>query len=53
MMIAFPLVGHATWHAYRDLVADDSDDVAEVIEASEGASGADGGVAEGGDGDMA
>jgi uncharacterized membrane protein len=26
MMIAFPLVGHATWHAYRDIVADDSED---------------------------
>jgi uncharacterized membrane protein len=22
MIVVFPLLGHATWHAYRDLVAD-------------------------------
>ena len=22
LLIMFPLIGHATWHAYRDLVAD-------------------------------
>jgi uncharacterized membrane protein len=21
LVIAFPLIGHATWHAYRDLIA--------------------------------
>jgi uncharacterized membrane protein len=26
LVITFPLVGHATWHAYRDIVADDSED---------------------------
>jgi uncharacterized membrane protein len=25
LVIAFPLVGHATWHCYRDIVADDQD----------------------------
>jgi uncharacterized membrane protein len=23
LVIAFPWLGHASWHAYRDLVADD------------------------------
>jgi uncharacterized membrane protein len=22
LIVALPLIGHATWHAYRDLVAD-------------------------------
>jgi uncharacterized membrane protein len=49
LMIAFPLVGHASWHAYRDIVADDSDDMAAGGEVSRGASETDGGAAEGED----
>jgi uncharacterized membrane protein len=25
LIVTFPLVGHATWHAYRDLVDDSPD----------------------------
>ncbi|MEJ2227769.1 MAG: DUF2189 domain-containing protein [Alphaproteobacteria bacterium] len=34
IVIAFPLVGHASWHAYRDIVTDDSDDETAVKQAS-------------------
>ncbi len=47
MMIAFPLVGHATWHAYRDIMADVSDDEKVVKEATKEAEEAGDGAGEG------
>jgi uncharacterized membrane protein len=49
IVIAFPLVGHATWHAYRDIVADDSEDETGVKDATNEADEAEDGAGEGED----
>jgi uncharacterized membrane protein len=47
MIIAFPLVGHATWHAYREIVADDSEEEASLKAAPKETDEADDGAGEG------